>query len=70
MLCDLKTQRFVCDGDCFGDPKSKAPSSTKTLRRVNFGTGSQFGTDVAKRYGEGSKVIAFLGKMQENGTDT
>ena len=27
---------------------------------------SQFGTDVAKRYGEGSEVIGFLGKkMQE-----
>ena len=32
------------------------------LRRVNFGTGNKFGTDVAKRYGEGSEVLVFLGR--------
>ena len=30
---------------------------------MNFGTGSKFGTDVAKRYAEGSEVLVFfLGK--------
>ena len=43
----------------------------KTVRRVNFGTGTKFGTDVAKRYGEGSEVLVFLGKrVRKNGTDT
>ena len=39
---------------------------------MNFGTGSKFGTDVAKRYGEGSEVLVFSSrkKRQENGTDT
>ena len=27
------------------------------LRRVNFGAGGQFGTDVANRYGEGSEML-------------
>ena len=40
----------------------KDPSVLKIVRRVNFGTGSKFGTDVAKRYGEGSEVLVFLGK--------
>ena len=49
----------------------KGPSVLKILRRVNFGTGSKFGTDVAKRYGEGSEVLVFSRKKrQENGTDT
>ena len=41
------------------------PPVLKVLRRVNnfnFGTGSKFGTDVAKRYGKGSEVLVFLGK--------
>ena len=43
----------------------------KILRRVDFGTGSTFGTDVANRYGEGSEVLVSLGKRgRENGTDT
>ena len=29
---------------------------------MNFGTGRKFGTDVAKRYGEGSEMLVFLGK--------
>ena len=32
------------------------------LQRVNFGTGSKFGTEVAKRYREGSEMLVFLGK--------
>ena len=34
----------------------------KILRRVNFGTGRKFGTDIAKRYGEGSEMLIFPGK--------
>ena len=30
------------------------------LQRVNFGTGSKFGAEVAKRYGEGSEMLVFL----------
>ena len=46
----------------------KDPSVLKIVRRVNFGTGSKFGTDVAKRYGEGSEVPCFSRqKWQENG---
>ena len=52
-----------------GNPKD--PSVLKIVRRVNFGTGSKFGTDVAKRYGEGSEVPCFSRKKrQENGTAT
>ena len=36
------------------------PPILKILRRVTFGTGSKFGTDVAKRYGKGSEVLVFL----------
>ena len=43
-------------------PNPKDPSVLKIVRRVNFGMGSKFGTDVAKRYGEGSEVLVFLGK--------
>ena len=43
-------------------PYPKDPSAPKTVRRVNFGTGTKFGTDVAKRYREGSEVLVFLGK--------
>ena len=43
-------------------PNPKDPSVLKIVRRVNFGTGIKFGTDVAKRYGEGSEVLVFLGK--------
>ena len=38
------------------------PPVLKLLRRVNFGTGRNFGTDVAKHYGEGSEMLVFLGK--------
>ena len=34
----------------------------KTLWRVNFGTGSKFGMEVAKRYREGSELLAVVGK--------
>ena len=34
----------------------------KLLRRVNFGAGSKFGTEVVKRYGEGSETLVLLGK--------
>ena len=40
----------------------KDPPVLKILRRANFGAGSQFSTDVAKLYGEGSEVLVFLGK--------
>ena len=47
------------------------PPVLKILRRVNFGTGSRFGTDVAKRYGEGSEVLVFFRKKRQgNGRDT
>ena len=53
---------------CQSSPKD--PSVVKIVRRGNFGTGSKFGTDVAKRYGEGSEVLVFSRKKrQENGTD-
>ena len=49
----------------------KDPFVLKIERRVNFGTGSKFGTDVAKRNGEGSEVLVFSRKKrQENGMDT
>ena len=38
------------------------PPLLKILRRVNFGAGRKFGTEVAKRYGEGSGMLVFLGK--------
>ena len=34
----------------------------KIPRRVNFGMGRKFRTDAAKRYGEGSEMLLFLGK--------
>ena len=40
----------------------KNPPVIKILRRVNFGMGSEFGTEVAKRYGEGSDMFVFLDK--------
>ena len=44
------------------------PPVLKILRRVNFGTESKFGTDAAKRYGEGSEMLVFRRqKWQENG---
>ena len=48
----------------------KGPSLLKyATDRVNFGTGSKFGTEVAKRYGEGSKIF-FLGKRKTLKTHT
>ena len=38
------------------------PPVLKILRRVNFGTKKKFGTDDAKRYGEGSDMLVFLGR--------
>ena len=38
------------------------PLMLKILRRVNFGTGRKFGTDVRNRYGEGSEMLLFLGR--------
>ena len=38
------------------------PPIRKLIRRVNFGTGGKFGTEVAKRYGEDSEMLVFLGK--------
>ena len=37
---------------------------------MDFGAGSEFGPEVAKRYGEGSEMLGFLDtKRQENGTE-
>ena len=44
------------------DKYKRDPPVLKILRRVNFGTRRNFGTDVAKRYGEGSEMLVFLGK--------
>ena len=53
-----------------GNSFPRDPPVLKILRRVNFGTGRKFGTDVAKRYGEGSEMPCFSRKKrQENGTD-
>ena len=41
------------------------PPVLKVLRRVTFGTGSKFGTEVAKRYGEGLQMLVFLGKKRQ-----
>ena len=43
-----------------GHPRD--PPVLKIVRRVNFGTGRKFGMDVAKRYGERSEMLVFLGK--------
>ena len=43
-------------------PYPRDPPVLNIVRRVNFGTGRKFGTDVAKRYGEGSEMLVFLGK--------
>ena len=40
----------------------KDPRVLKLLQRVNFNTGSTFGTEVAKRYGEGSEMLLSLDK--------
>ena len=37
-------------------------SPAEPHREVNFGAGGKFGTEVAERYGEGSIMLAFLGK--------
>ena len=50
--------------------KRRDPPVLKILRRVNFGTGRKFGTDAAKRYGEGSEMLVLPGNFrQENGTE-
>ena len=47
------------------------PAVLKIRWRVNFGAGSKFSTDVAKRYGEGSEVLVFSRqKRQEYGRDS
>ena len=38
------------------------PKGLKIIRRVNFGAGRKFSTDVAKRYGEGSEMLVSVGK--------
>ena len=56
-------QRFRMEG-C-----PKDPPILKILRRVNFGMGTKFATAMAKRYGECSEMLVFLGKKkEENGT--
>ena len=36
------------------------PPVLNILLGVNFGAGRKFGTDVAKRYGEGSEMLVFF----------
>ena len=57
----------ICKGKTLTSGKRlHDPPVLNILRRVSFGTGSKFGTEVAKRYGEGSEVLVFLGdKRQE-----
>ena len=43
-----------------GSPKD--PPVLKRLRRVNVGTGTKFATAIAKRYGECSERLVFLGE--------
>ena len=50
----------------FQDRPPKDPPVLKIVRRVNFGTGRKFGTDVTKRYREGSEMLAFLSKRGKN----
>ena len=45
-----------------GQDNPRDPPVLKIPRRVNFGMGRKFGRDVAKRYGEGSEMLVFLGK--------
>ena len=40
------------------------PAVLKILRSVNFGTGRKFGTDAAKRYGEGSEMLVPKGVLK------
>ena len=40
----------------------KGPSRTKNTTDSEFGTGRKFGTDAAKRYGDGSEMLVFPGK--------
>ena len=50
---------------------TRDPPILNILWRVNFGTGKNFGTEVAKHYGGGSEMLVFLGKKrQENSTDS
>ena len=44
------------------DVASDDPPDEALSCRVNLGTGRKFGTDVAKRCGEGSEMLVFLGK--------
>ena len=60
MQNEFPNKKSCVYNDFFSNPRE--PPVLKILRRVNFGTGSKFGTDVAKRYGEGSEVHVFLGK--------
>ena len=45
-----------------GHPLARDPPVLQILRRVSFGTGRKFGADVAKRYGEDSEMLVFLGE--------
>ena len=59
---NLRTEVKENQGHLGVDYYPRDPPVLKTLRRVNFGTGRAFGTDVAKGYGEGSEMLSFLGK--------
>ena len=44
------------------DTDPEDPPVLKILRRANFGTGTKFATTIAKRYGECSEILVFLGE--------
>ena len=58
----ILTKQYLRNSICPTRHKERDPPVLKILRRVKFGTGRKFGTDVAKRYGEGSEMLVFLDK--------
>ena len=46
------------------DPFPKGPFRTKNSTGSKFTAGRKFGTEVAKRYGECSEVLVFLGEKR------
>ena len=56
---ETQDQKFRCS---FPPPYPRDPPVLKIVRRVNFGTGRKFGTDVAKCYGKGSQMPVFVGR--------
>ena len=50
---------MIWESETVAADSPRGPPVLKILRRVNFGTGRKFGTDAAKRYGEGSQKCWF-----------